>query len=257
MENIKVYQAINAIQADMARIGITKDNINHQQGFKFRGIDDVYLAIAPLLAKHKLVIIPRQVSRTVIERMSKSGGVLFYVVVDMEYDFISSEDGSKHTARIPGEAMDSGDKATNKACSGAYKYLCFQTFCIPTEGDNDADGHSHELQSKSAQPAQPAKPPASASALAAGQNSASEPIVSRWCTGIITFRSEPNAGGFVCYNIEGQLREDGKEMKFASKFPAILDEMDACYNKKLPVRLEYHPASKPQFSHTIEKVVPV
>jgi hypothetical protein len=49
-----------------------------------------------------------------------------------------------HTARTFGEAMDSGDKATNKAMSAAYKYVTFQTFCIPTEGDNDADLTTHE-----------------------------------------------------------------------------------------------------------------
>jgi hypothetical protein len=39
--------------------------------------------------------------------------------------------------------MDSGDKATNKAMSAAFKYACLQAFCIPTEGDNDADATTH------------------------------------------------------------------------------------------------------------------
>ncbi|MNY54686.1 hypothetical protein D3C86_1905820 [compost metagenome] len=43
--------------------------------------------------------------------------------------------------------MDSGDKATNKAMSAAYKYAAFQAFCIPTEGDNDADGQTHQVAS--------------------------------------------------------------------------------------------------------------
>ena len=42
--------------------------------------------------------------------------------------------------------MDSGDKATNKAMSAAYKYAALQTFCIPTEGDNDADATTHEVK---------------------------------------------------------------------------------------------------------------
>ncbi len=50
-----------------------------------------------------------------------------------------------HTVRTFGEAMDRGDKATNKAMSAAYKYAAFQTFAIPTEGDNDADASSHEV----------------------------------------------------------------------------------------------------------------
>ncbi len=142
---MKVYKAINTVQAAMSKVGISKDNTNQQQGYKFRGIDDVYSALAPLLAGNNLVIIPRCVSRVVTEKPSKSGGILFYVAVGMEYDIVSSEDGSKHTASMAGEAMDSGDKATNKAVSAAYKYMCFQTFCIPTEGDNDADNHAHEV----------------------------------------------------------------------------------------------------------------
>ena len=59
-----------------------------------------------------------------------------------------------------GEAMDRSDKATNKAMSAAYKYACFQTFCIPTEGDNDADFTTHEVKEKSQKTArkQQAKP---------------------------------------------------------------------------------------------------
>lgn len=41
--------------------------------------------------------------------------------------------------------MDSADKATNKAMSAAYKYAAMQAFCIPTEGDNDADAHTHDV----------------------------------------------------------------------------------------------------------------
>jgi hypothetical protein len=49
--------------------------------------------------------------------------------------------------------MDSGDKATNKAMSAAYKYAAFQMFAIPTEGDNDADGHTHEVVRAASMPA--------------------------------------------------------------------------------------------------------
>jgi hypothetical protein len=44
--------------------------------------------------------------------------------------------------------MDSGDKATNKAMSAAYKYAAFQIFAIPTEGNPDADAETHEVASK-------------------------------------------------------------------------------------------------------------
>lgn len=142
---MKVYQAINAVQAEIGKEGIAKDGTaqGFGAGYKFRGIDSVYNALSPLLAKHGLVIIPRCLERT--ESIRDSGSKkLYFVAVKMEFDFISAEDGSKHTACTYGEAMDSGDKATNKAMSIAYKYACFQTFAIPTEGDNDPDATIHE-----------------------------------------------------------------------------------------------------------------
>ena len=141
---MNVYNLIAKVSADLCQQGIAKDRGNTQQGYGFRGIDDVYNALAPIISKHGLVILPRVISREVSERMGKSGSSLFYVVVEVEFDFVSSHDGTKHTVKTFGEAMDSGDKATNKAMSAAYKYAAFQTFCIPTEGDNDADAITHE-----------------------------------------------------------------------------------------------------------------
>lgn len=142
---MKVYQAINKVQAALSKTGISKDRTNTQgSGYKFRGIDDVYNAVSPLLAEHGLCILPRVLARSCEERVSKNGGALFYVTVEAEFDFVAAEDGSKHTVKTFGEAMDSGDKATNKAMSAAYKYAAFQAFSIPTEGDNDADAHTHE-----------------------------------------------------------------------------------------------------------------
>lgn len=143
---MKVYQAINKVQAALAVEGISKDRSNQQQGYKFRGIDDVYNAMAPLLAKNGLCILPRVTSRECVERTNKNGTALFYVTIAAEFDFVCAEDGSKHTVITYGEAMDSGDKATNKAMSAAYKYACMQAFSIPTEGDNDADAHTHEVK---------------------------------------------------------------------------------------------------------------
>lgn len=138
-----VYKAINAVQKKISECGISKDRKNQQQGYSFRGIDDVYNVLSPILADCGLCILPRMLTRTCEERATAKGGVLFYVTVEAEFDFVCAEDGSKHTVRTFGEAMDSGDKATNKAMSAAYKYAAFQAFAIPTEGDNDADADTH------------------------------------------------------------------------------------------------------------------
>jgi len=143
---MQVYVSIAEIQGEMAKEGIGKDNTNKQQGWKFRGIDDVYNALAPKLSKNKLVIIPTVLGRTTTERKSKDGYALYSTAVRVAYDIVSAIDGSKHTMVMDGEAMDSGDKSTSKAVSIAYKYACFQLFCIPVEGeDNDPDATSHKV----------------------------------------------------------------------------------------------------------------
>lgn len=159
METLKVYQAISNVAKDLIeKGGIGKEKPEKERGkpvpygtpdYAFRGIDQVYNALSPSLVKHNLIILPRMIARQVTERISSKGSVLFNVVVTGEFDFISTEDGSKVTISTFGEAMDSGDKATNKAMSVAYKYAAFQAFCIPTEETTqDADTENHEIKSE-------------------------------------------------------------------------------------------------------------
>ena len=150
---MKVYEKIAAVTAELSKIGISKDSKNTSQGYAFRGIDAVYGALSPMLSKHGLCILPRVTDRQVIERQNRQGTALFYVTLTVEFDFVAAEDGSKHTVITVGEAMDSGDKASNKAMSAAYKYAAFQAFCIPTEGDNDADSQTHEVAATTTDPA--------------------------------------------------------------------------------------------------------
>lgn len=145
---MKVYAAINKVMAELAHEGITKARKNQQQNYNFRGIDDVYNALSSALSKNGLAMLPRILSRACEERTTKSGSALFYVTVEAEFDLVCAEDGSKHTVRTYGEAMDSADKATNKAMSAAYKYAAMQAFCIPTEGDNDADSTTHDVAAR-------------------------------------------------------------------------------------------------------------
>ena len=68
---------------------------------------------------------------------------MIYSVVKVRYTFYT-DDGSSVQAVVIGEAMDRSDKSTNKAMSAAFKYACFQTFCIPTEEMKDSEEESLE-----------------------------------------------------------------------------------------------------------------
>jgi hypothetical protein len=142
METKQVYKSICAVQLALSKDGIAKTR--QGQSYKFRGIDDIYNAIAPLLAANNLCILPRMTERNHEERAAKSGGALYFVTVKAEFDLVCAIDGSMHTVATYGEAMDSSDKATNKAMSAAYKYAAFQAFAIPTEGDNDTENNTPE-----------------------------------------------------------------------------------------------------------------
>lgn len=154
---MKVYESIHNISKELSLMGLPKDRKNQGQGYNFRGIDDVMNTLSPLLVRYNLVIIPRCTSRDVSEFATAKGGKMFSVAVGVEFDFVSTEDESKVLVKTYGEAMDSGDKATNKAMSAAYKYAAFQAFCIPVEGTPDADAESHEVATEQAAAKQPTK----------------------------------------------------------------------------------------------------
>lgn len=138
-----IFTAINACMNDIGVVG--KNDRNEQQRFMYRGIDAVMNAINPALIKNKVFVVPEVLEQTREERQTKSGGNLIYSICKVKYTFYA-EDGSNISATVIGEGMDSGDKATNKAMSIAFKYACFQVFCIPTEEMVDPDAECHEVK---------------------------------------------------------------------------------------------------------------
>ncbi len=145
---MNIYESITKIMEEVPAIG--KEKVNSQQGFKFRGIDDVMNALQPLLAKNKVFIVPEIMEQTREERTSSRGGNLIYSICKIKYKFYA-EDGSSIEAITIGEGMDSGDKATNKAMAIAMKYALFQVFCIPTEDMKDPDGEIPDESQKNNQ----------------------------------------------------------------------------------------------------------
>lgn len=174
----KVLAAIKGVMADIAKKGVAKEQTNTTQNFKYRGVDDVMDALSPLLAKHDLLILPSVESHSLTERQTRNGSSVLHALLKLTYEFVCPIDGStKSVGPIYGEAMDTGDKATNKAMAVAYKYLCTQAFCIPFSGD-DPDAQSHELAGGPTEPEQrPGPRPESRSATAPPSGS-SAPVAS-------------------------------------------------------------------------------
>lgn len=142
---MSIYESISKVMGEIGAVG--KNTKNQQQGFMYRGIDAVMNAINPALVKHKVFVVPEVLEQTREERTNAKGTTLIYSIIKVKYTFYA-EDGTSVSATVIGEGMDTGDKATNKAMSIAFKYACFQVFCIPTEEMVDPDAECHEVKAK-------------------------------------------------------------------------------------------------------------
>lgn len=146
----KIYKQIVKVMEDVGAIG--KTDKNEYDKYMFRGIDAVMNALHPAMVKNGIFVIPEVLEHQREERAGKNGTNMMYSLLKVKYTFMA-DDGSSVEAVVMGEAMDRSDKSTNKAMSAAFKYACFQTFCIPTDEMKDADAESPEIGEKVGTPA--------------------------------------------------------------------------------------------------------
>ncbi len=141
MENTTplIYKKIIEVMTDINAIG--KDRRNKDFNFQFRGIDDVMNELHGSLAKCGVFVLPNVLAESRSEGKTKNGGTMFYTRLKINFGFYA-EDGSHVDAVVIGEAMDTSDKASNKALSIGLKYAMLQVFCIPTEDEKDPDAVS-------------------------------------------------------------------------------------------------------------------
>lgn len=136
-----VFSLMANVLAELPAIG--KNQENKEQGFHFRGYDDVMNALNPLLSKYGVFFVPRVLERLERQRQTRNGYTMYEVSLHVEYTFYGP-DGSSVSASGWGEGTDMGDKSTAKAMTGALKYVLFQTFAISTQeaSETDADRYS-------------------------------------------------------------------------------------------------------------------
>lgn len=147
MEAPLIYGKMIEVMAKVPAIG--KDKRNTQQGFNFRSIDQVMNALQNILPSVGVFYLPEVLESSREVRETKSGGKNTFTVLKVKYTFYAA-DGSSVSAIVQSEGMDSADKSSNKAMSGACKYALFQAFNIATEEmiDPDADDRCQESGSR-------------------------------------------------------------------------------------------------------------
>lgn len=142
-EKPQIYAKMSAVMRDIG--AISKSHNNSSQGYKFRGIDDMLKAVQPLFVAHGVLCIPSVVERERDYVETRNGGKMASVRLLVRHTFYCIADGSSVECVTLGEAMDSGDKASNKAMSTALKYALIESFSVPVdEPDRDTEEHSPE-----------------------------------------------------------------------------------------------------------------
>lgn len=159
METKKIYQQIPLIMADLGPIAKERTNVHHN--YAFRGIEDMYNAVQPVMVKHKVFCVP-QVTDVKSETFNSQGGKLSYRVQVIVNHKFYAEDGSFVEVIICAEGIDTSDKATNKAVSAAMKYAFIELFSIPTIDVEDGDKTSPEGPKGNTPPPANKRPPAGA-----------------------------------------------------------------------------------------------
>lgn len=147
-----VIAALSAVMADVQ--SVRKDSRNASQGFNFRGIDAVMNSVGPALRQHGVVIVPETVDITHRDAQTTGGKAAREATVVVTYRAYGPA-GDSITIQAPGESLDSGDKATPKAMSVAYRTALLQALTIPTD-DPEPDAQTYE---RAARP-RPVKPEA-------------------------------------------------------------------------------------------------
>lgn len=136
-----IAQAMSAVMGDVRAVG--KDSVNQQQRFNFRGIDAVVNAVGPVLRRYRVIVTPNvtMYEHGTIE-VGNNRTPMGHARVIVQYTFTGPA-GDTIVCSAPGEAMDSGDKATAKAMSVAFRTALLQALALPTD-EIDPDAQTYE-----------------------------------------------------------------------------------------------------------------
>jgi len=118
---------------------VAKTGKNASQGFNFRGIDAVVNALSTGMRNSRVIVYPTVLDYQYEQiAVGQNKATVGHVRLEVRYTFTDGIDSI--SAVVAGEAMDSGDKATAKAMSVAFRTALLQVFFLPTdEKDPDED----------------------------------------------------------------------------------------------------------------------
>jgi len=136
MDGLGIHKAICALKLAIAGGGGIQKGRQAPMGYKFRGIEDFDNILCGLSAEHQIAMYPRILSKELRDGTTEKGKYQSHAILEIEWTLVSALDGSKQVTSTVGEAMDTQDKALNKAMQASRKYAILMVLMIPTAGDD-------------------------------------------------------------------------------------------------------------------------
>lgn len=156
-----IHKAMLQAMREIAAVGIAKDKTATLGGsnVKYRGIEAAMNAMSGILIRCGITVSADYTELRVQERMKgdpADGKATRFATLRGAFTFTEVNDGSSVTFSCFGEAMDSGDKATTKAQSVAFRTALFQAFVVPFMAIDPEEGGDGEAEQDPNPPAEQA-----------------------------------------------------------------------------------------------------
>jgi hypothetical protein len=139
-----VVQRIAAVMEEVTSVSKDDQFNGGATRYAYRGVDRVVKALSASMRKHKLVMLPVASGVPEYIPVTTSNGKPANMVRILVTYGIYGPEGDRVALTVPGEAMDSSDKAVSKAMSVAWRTALIQAFFLPTE-EPDPDSEYQEL----------------------------------------------------------------------------------------------------------------
>lgn len=137
-----IFELMGRVMEDVEPVA--KGTKHQQQGFMYRGVDDVTIAADAALKKHGVIGPVPFVESVEYEATEVGKNRTPTRIAQVMVKFrLYGPAGDFIEAQVPGEAMDSGDKSTPKAMSVAYRIALLQMLRIPT-GEKDPTAENYQ-----------------------------------------------------------------------------------------------------------------
>lgn len=250
----ELYKALLKVQSELKPVKRTISNPFYKS--KYADLESIVEAVMPLLSTHGILA-----SQTT--RISPNG------LAELVTSLIHAETGEKIDSVSPIICKDASDPQKFIAATTYARRSSLATICGLATQDDDgntaADKPAHasptndqlRQQAIEAERRLKANPPGPMAAMAPKETE-TQPVKPQTpassvltAIGMVVDQKPANAGGYVSYAIEGQLREDGKLMWFSTKDPMITESINEARADKREITIQYTPNANPKFASNI------